>query len=93
MKTLDGTLFRRALDCSGPQSAHIRLVSRAGGRSPLRVMSVALCARQSRVDFRYAPFATELASRCNMSRRAQKATLVTNPDQAAQRTAGILQRR
>src|SRR5713226_7843829 len=24
MKTLDGTLYRRALDCSGPQSAHIR---------------------------------------------------------------------
>ena len=30
MKTLDGTLYRRALDCSGPQSAHTRVVSRAG---------------------------------------------------------------
>ena len=37
MKTLDGTLYRRALDCSGPQSAHTRVVSRAGGQSPLWV--------------------------------------------------------
>ena len=37
MKTLDGTLSRRALDCSGPQSAHTRVVSRAGGQSPLWV--------------------------------------------------------
>jgi hypothetical protein len=28
MKTLDGTLYRRALDCSGPHSAHTRVVSR-----------------------------------------------------------------
>ena len=39
MKTLDGTLYRRALDCSGPQSAHTRVVSRAGGQSPLWVTS------------------------------------------------------
>jgi len=26
MKTLDGTLYRRALDCSGPQSAHTSCV-------------------------------------------------------------------
>jgi hypothetical protein len=37
MKTLDGTLYRRALDCSGPQSAHTRVVPRAGGQSPLWV--------------------------------------------------------
>ncbi len=37
MKTLDGTLHRRVLDCSGPQSAHTRVVSRAGGQSPLWV--------------------------------------------------------
>jgi hypothetical protein len=37
MKTLDGTLYRRALDCSGPQSAHTRVISRAGGQSPLWV--------------------------------------------------------
>ena len=37
MKTLDGTLYWRALDCSGPQSAHTRVVSRAGGQSPLWV--------------------------------------------------------
>ena len=37
MKTLDGTLYRRALDCSGPQSAHTRVVSRAGCQSPLWV--------------------------------------------------------
>ena len=37
MKTLDGTLYRRALDCSGPQSAHTRIVPRAGGQSPLWV--------------------------------------------------------
>ena len=39
MKTLDGTLYRRALDCSGPQSAHTRAVPRAGGQSPLWVHS------------------------------------------------------
>ena len=39
MKTLDGTLYWRALDCSGPQSAHTRVVSRAGGQSPLWVKS------------------------------------------------------
>jgi hypothetical protein len=38
MKTLDGTLYRRALDCSGPQSAHTRVVPRAGGQSPLWVI-------------------------------------------------------
>jgi hypothetical protein len=37
MKTLDGTLYRRALDCSRPQSAYTRVVSRAGGQSPLWV--------------------------------------------------------
>jgi hypothetical protein len=37
MKALAGTLYRRALDCSGPQSAHTRVVSRAGGQSPLWV--------------------------------------------------------
>jgi len=46
MKTLDGTLYRRALDCSGPQSAHTRVVSRAGGQSPLWVNSVILAAGQ-----------------------------------------------
>jgi len=46
MKTLDGTLYRRALDCSGPQSAHTRVVSRAGGQSPLWVNRVGLTLRQ-----------------------------------------------
>ena len=35
-----------------------------------RVRSVALCRRRRRVDFRYAPVATDGAWRCNMSRRA-----------------------
>ena len=39
MKTLDGTLYGRALDCSGPQRAHTRVVSRAGGQSPLWTLS------------------------------------------------------
>jgi hypothetical protein len=39
--------------------------------SPLRVISVALCNRRRPVDFRFAPFATEVAWRCNMSRRGQ----------------------
>jgi hypothetical protein len=34
------------------------------------VMSVVLCKRRLPVNFRYAPFATEFVSRCNMSRRA-----------------------
>ena len=36
------------------------------------VKSVAFCYRRLRLDFRYAPLATELVlvSRCNMSRRA-----------------------
>jgi hypothetical protein len=38
MKTLDGALYRRALDCSGPQSAHTRVVPRAGGQSTLWVI-------------------------------------------------------
>ena len=37
-----------------------------------RVRSVALCRRRRRVDFRYAPFATDGAWRCNMSRRANR---------------------
>ena len=47
MKTLDGTLYRRALDCSGPQSAHTRVVSRAGGQSPLWVLRVISTAHRS----------------------------------------------
>ena len=42
MKTLDGTLYWRALNCSGPQSAHTRVVSRAGGQIPLWVNRVIL---------------------------------------------------
>ena len=36
------------------------------------VTSVALCNRRRPIDFRYAPFATEDAWRCNMSRRANR---------------------
>jgi hypothetical protein len=37
MKTLDGTLYRRALDCSGPQSAHTPCVPiDTWHRAPLR---------------------------------------------------------
>jgi hypothetical protein len=37
MKTLDGTLYRRALDCSGPQSAHTPCVPMdTWHRAPLR---------------------------------------------------------
>jgi hypothetical protein len=52
MKTLDGTLYRRALGCSGPQSAHTRVVSRAGGQSPLWVNRVTLTVRRSLPVFR-----------------------------------------
>ena len=45
MKTLDGTLYWRALDCSRPQSAQTRTVSRAGGQSPLWVNLVVLTLR------------------------------------------------
>ena len=47
MKALDGTLYGRALDCSGPQSAHTRVVSRAGGQSPLCVIRVVLTVLRS----------------------------------------------
>jgi hypothetical protein len=47
MKTLDGTLYRRALDCSGPQSAHTRVVPRAGGQSPLWIIRVVLTVLRS----------------------------------------------
>jgi hypothetical protein len=38
----------------------------------LRVTSVALCDRWLPIDFRYAPFATEVMRRCKMTRRANK---------------------
>ena len=34
------------------------------------ITSVALCYRRRPVDFRFAPFATEVVWRCNMSRKA-----------------------
>ena len=43
-------------------------------RSQLWVTSVAVCDRRLRVDFRNAPFATEIARRCNISRWAQHRT-------------------
>jgi len=36
----------------------------------IRVMSVALCDRWLPIDFRYAPFATEVMRRCKMTRWA-----------------------
>jgi hypothetical protein len=58
MKTLDGTLYRRALDCSGPQSAHTRVVSRIGGQSPLWVKNGSVRARAAR------PFYPQEQSAC-----------------------------
>jgi hypothetical protein len=51
MKTLDGTQYMRALDWSGPQSAHTCVVSRAGGQNPLRVTLADIAARLIRVCF------------------------------------------
>ena len=50
-----------------PKPALIELVP--ASKCPLWVKSVALCNGWLRLDFRYAPFATEFVSRCNMSRR------------------------
>ena len=40
-------------------------------QGPDRVKSVVLCNRRLPVNFRYALLATEIARRCNMSRRAK----------------------
>jgi hypothetical protein len=69
MKTLDGTLYRRALDCSGPQSAHTRVVSRAGGQSPLWVKSGVLTVGMSLPVFpddRTSPVSVSMSQTCHI---------------------------
>ena len=50
------------------------LLHRAAGPY-IGVRSVALYIRRLPINFRYSPFATEIARRCNMSRRAHLRTL------------------